>query len=153
MPTGIRLRVSLHCQAYLQAGLVADGEAAELREDSAEEGMATLMAVYEQELKRPIRNLVNGQLARSLLIQARDFPFLSSPFSRASPCLHVSTAPYSTKFPNMADLSDFAYCSSAGLLVAVAVSFWDCLLQVRDLLSGSPVSPRCTERDRKGHCM
>jgi hypothetical protein len=31
--------------------------------------MLTLMAVYEDELKKPIRNLVNGQLARSLLIQ------------------------------------------------------------------------------------
>eukprot|EP00884_Botryococcus_braunii_P010486 jgi/Botrbrau1/19439/Bobra.0338s0061.1 len=37
--------------------------------DIAEQGMSTLMAVYEQELKHPIRNLVNGQLARSLLIQ------------------------------------------------------------------------------------
>lgn len=57
------------------------GEAAGAGEDSAEEGMATLMAVYEQELKRPLRNLINGQLARSLLIQAPAFP--PSP----SPCL------------------------------------------------------------------
>jgi hypothetical protein len=28
------------------------------------------MRCYEEELKRPIRNLVNGELARSLLIQA-----------------------------------------------------------------------------------
>jgi ATP synthase regulation protein NCA2 len=32
-------------------------------------GMAFMMDAYEQELKRPIRNVVNGQLPRTLLIQ------------------------------------------------------------------------------------
>jgi hypothetical protein len=32
-------------------------------------GMEFMMVCYEDELKRPIRNLVSGQLARSLLIQ------------------------------------------------------------------------------------
>ena len=32
-------------------------------------GMEFMMHRYESELKKPIRNLVNGQLARSLLIQ------------------------------------------------------------------------------------
>ena len=32
-------------------------------------GMDYMMHRYESELKKPIRNLVNGQLARSLLIQ------------------------------------------------------------------------------------
>ena len=32
-------------------------------------GMEFMMECYEDELKRPIRNLVSGQLARSLLIQ------------------------------------------------------------------------------------
>ena len=33
-------------------------------------GMALLMRSYEDELKRPIRSALGGQLARSLLIQA-----------------------------------------------------------------------------------
>ena len=33
-------------------------------------GMAFMMECYEDELKRPIRNLVNGQLLRTILIQA-----------------------------------------------------------------------------------
>lgn len=32
-------------------------------------GMEFMMECYEDELKKPIRNLVSGQLARSLLIQ------------------------------------------------------------------------------------
>lgn len=34
-------------------------------------GMDFMMHRYESELKKPIRNLVNGQLARSLLIQVQ----------------------------------------------------------------------------------
>lgn len=34
-------------------------------------GMAFMMDAYEQELKRPIRNVVNGQLPRTLLIQVQ----------------------------------------------------------------------------------
>ena len=34
-------------------------------------GMEFMMECYEDELKRPIRNLVSGQLARSLLIQVQ----------------------------------------------------------------------------------
>lgn len=34
-------------------------------------GMEFMMQCYEDELKHPIRNLVSGQLARSLLIQVR----------------------------------------------------------------------------------
>ena len=40
--------------------------------DAASEGlpgMEFLMQRYESELKKPIRSIVNGQLARSLLIQ------------------------------------------------------------------------------------
>lgn len=33
------------------------------------EGMETLMRAYEEELKSPVWNLVNGSLARALLIQ------------------------------------------------------------------------------------
>ncbi len=29
------------------------------------------MRCYEQELKKPVRNLINGELARSLLIQVQ----------------------------------------------------------------------------------
>ena len=34
-------------------------------------GMEFMMQCYEHELKHPIKNLVSGQLARSLLIQVR----------------------------------------------------------------------------------
>ena len=34
-------------------------------------GMDFMMSCYEDELKKPIRNLVSGQLMRSLLIQVR----------------------------------------------------------------------------------
>lgn len=37
--------------------------------DSVSSGMAAVMACYEKELKSPIRNLVAGDLARTLLIQ------------------------------------------------------------------------------------
>ena len=43
-------------------------------------GMAFMMDAYEQELKRPIRNVVNGQLPRTLLIQ------VSMSFSRFHAC-------------------------------------------------------------------
>ena len=36
-------------------------------------GMDYLMERYEEELKHPIRHIVNGQLARTLLIQACPF--------------------------------------------------------------------------------
>jgi hypothetical protein len=36
-----------------------------------EEGMAAVMACYEAELRQPIRNLVAGDLARTLLIQVQ----------------------------------------------------------------------------------
>lgn len=44
---------------------VAAGEAVEV----VMPGMDFMMECYEDELKKPIRNLVSGQLARSLLIQ------------------------------------------------------------------------------------
>ena len=33
--------------------------------------MDTLMRTYESELKRPLQNMINGQLARALLIQVQ----------------------------------------------------------------------------------
>jgi len=39
-------------------------------------GMEFMMECYEDELKRPIRNLVSGQLARSLLIQVSSLHLL-----------------------------------------------------------------------------
>lgn len=46
-------------------------EALAREQDGAEviPGMEFMMNRYESELKKPIRNLVSGQLARSLLIQ------------------------------------------------------------------------------------
>lgn len=38
-------------------------------------GMAFMMGCYEDELKRPIRNIVNGSLLRAILIQVTDWPF------------------------------------------------------------------------------
>ena len=35
------------------------------------EGMDILMRTYESELKRPLQNMINGQLARALLIQVQ----------------------------------------------------------------------------------
>ena len=43
-------------------------EAAQI-EDTSLPGMAFMMECYEGELKRPIRNLVNGRLLRTILIQ------------------------------------------------------------------------------------
>lgn len=52
-------------------------------------GMEFMMQCYEDELKHPIRNLVSGQLARSLLIQvcctATSAPFYIELFPRHLP--------------------------------------------------------------------
>ncbi len=52
------------------AGAKPEGgkEAAEIQDRSLP-GMAFMMECYEGELKRPIRNLVNGRLLRTILIQ------------------------------------------------------------------------------------
>ena len=42
-------------------------------EDVSLPGMAFMMECYEDELKRPIRNLVNGRLLRTILIQVHSF--------------------------------------------------------------------------------
>ena len=42
-------------------------------EDVSLPGMAFMMECYEGELKRPIRNLVNGRLLRTILIQVHSF--------------------------------------------------------------------------------
>jgi hypothetical protein len=42
-----------------------------LDSDAVNRGMAVVMACYENDLKRPIRSLVSGELARTLLIQVR----------------------------------------------------------------------------------
>lgn len=42
-------------------------------EDVSLPGMAFMMECYEDELKRPIRNLVNGRLLRTILIQVHPF--------------------------------------------------------------------------------
>lgn len=47
------------------------GELVPLPPPAALEGMQLVMRCYEQELKKPIRNLINGELARSLLIQVQ----------------------------------------------------------------------------------
>ena len=46
----------------------AGKEGAEVQ-DTSLPGMAFMMECYEGELKRPIRNLVNGRLLRTILIQ------------------------------------------------------------------------------------
>lgn len=59
-------------------------------------GMEFMMQCYEDELKHPIRNLVSGQLARSLLIQVcciatsapGDIEFVSSTLAMLG-CRHV----------------------------------------------------------------
>ena len=43
-------------------------------EDLSLPGMAFMMECYEGELKRPIRNLVNGRLLRTILIQVHFSP-------------------------------------------------------------------------------
>jgi len=48
-----------------------DGVATEIEDVQLLEGMELMMRSYEQELKRPVRNLVNGDLMRSLLIQVQ----------------------------------------------------------------------------------
>jgi hypothetical protein len=40
-----------------------------LDSDAVNRGMAVVMACYENDLKRPLRSLVSGELARTLLIQ------------------------------------------------------------------------------------
>jgi hypothetical protein len=40
-----------------------------LDSDAVNRGMAVVMACYENDLKQPIRSLVSGELARTLLIQ------------------------------------------------------------------------------------
>lgn len=47
----------------------AAGAGADHDHDALAGGMAQLMVAYEEQLKSPLRNLVAGQLARSLLIQ------------------------------------------------------------------------------------
>ncbi|WIA16343.1 hypothetical protein OEZ85_013041 [Tetradesmus obliquus] len=42
-----------------------------LDSDAVNRGMAVVMACYENDLKRPIRSLVSGELARTLLIQVQ----------------------------------------------------------------------------------
>ena len=49
--------------------VIAQQEANTGTGEDAIPGMEFMMHRYESELKKPIRNLVNGQLARSLLIQ------------------------------------------------------------------------------------
>ncbi len=47
-------------------------KAGEVKGDEGDEllpGMAFMMGCYEDELKKPIRNLVNGSLLRAILIQ------------------------------------------------------------------------------------
>lgn len=48
-----------------------DGLATVIDDVQVLEGMELMMRSYEQELKRPVRNLVNGDLMRSLLIQVQ----------------------------------------------------------------------------------
>ena len=43
-------------------------------QDTSLPGMAFMMECYEGELKRPIRNLVNGRLLRTILIQVGSLP-------------------------------------------------------------------------------
>ncbi len=51
----------------------AEGDkSGEMKGDEGDEllpGMAFMMGCYEDELKKPIRNLVNGSLLRAILIQ------------------------------------------------------------------------------------
>ena len=56
--------------SHTQAKRAAARTSAE-RIKPALEGMDFMIACYEDELKKPIRNLVNGRLARTLLIQVQ----------------------------------------------------------------------------------
>ncbi|KAK9901282.1 hypothetical protein WJX75_004086 [Coccomyxa subellipsoidea] len=52
----------------------AEGEISGVKGDKADEllpGMAFMMSCYEDELKKPIRNIVNGSLLRAILIQVQ----------------------------------------------------------------------------------
>jgi nuclear-control-of-ATPase protein 2 len=51
------------------AAAAAAHQAAELQR--LQEGMDLVMRTYERELKKPLRNLVGGELVRALLIQVR----------------------------------------------------------------------------------
>ena len=56
-------------------------------EDASLPGMKFMMECYEDELKRPIRNLVNGRLLRTILIQVKP------------PCPAISTCPSLEAWP------------------------------------------------------
>ena len=63
---------SVHTQKAEAASAKPEGgrEGAEVQ-DMSLPGMAFMMECYEGELKRPIRNLVNGRLLRTILIQVK----------------------------------------------------------------------------------
>lgn len=63
---------SVHMQKAEAASAKPEGgkEGAEVQ-DTSLPGMTFMMECYEGELKRPIRNLVNGRLLRTILIQVR----------------------------------------------------------------------------------
>lgn len=54
-----------------EAAVPGSGEVVPLNPPAELEGMQLVMRCYEQELKKPVRNLINGELARSLLIQVQ----------------------------------------------------------------------------------
>ena len=83
------------------AGAKLEGgkERAEIQ-DTSLPGMAFMMECYEGELKRPIRNLVNGRLLRTILIQVGIPPSkvlwgagasndVMKQAAEAAPCSHV----------------------------------------------------------------
>lgn len=51
----------------------AEGVLGPADQDAIQAGMMTVMDCYERELRQPIRHLVAGELARTLLIQARAY--------------------------------------------------------------------------------
>jgi hypothetical protein len=64
-------KVDVEKKRKLPATLSASGASGQDADDTVLEGMEVLMHCYENELKKPIRNLVAGDLMRSLLIQVQ----------------------------------------------------------------------------------
>lgn len=64
-------KVDVHKKSKIPPALRTPAKKVEAQEDTLLEGMELMMHCYENELKRPLKNLVAGDLMRSLLIQVQ----------------------------------------------------------------------------------
>ena len=96
-------------------------EAAQI-EDTSLPGMAFMMECYEGELKRPIRNLVNGRLLRTILIQVEFLPGI---------CLHLCTSiSKPAEYPSCCCYCSISSISCAGFLIVTVHVGTCCRIQV-----------------------